>query len=132
LNLANVLELYDGVLADEANASFVSGFLLDGLFYGTISSSKRGKFFIESAKKFNKSINAATIIYNENDVNLQGRNRTKREANGVEEKQQEPVSLGCGSTNNKIRDWMQSEQKKLYEQRLQEVTNQIAFFFFFH
>jgi hypothetical protein len=126
LNIFDLLVLYEGVLTDEANESHVSGSLLGGHFHGTIHSNKRGTFFVESAKKFNKSIDTATIIYNENEVNLSGRRRARRETTTTTTT---PVSLGCGFANRNIREWMRNEQRKLYDERIKEVKESLLIFY---
>jgi hypothetical protein len=65
------LKLYKGELADEPGKSSVRGTIIDGVFIGTIFSSKDGQYFIESSKKYDDLAHnnqVHSIIYHENDV----------------------------------------------------------------
>ena len=43
LDVNKLVNFYEGVLIDEPDSSHVSGTIIDGIFYGTISSDKLGK-----------------------------------------------------------------------------------------
>jgi hypothetical protein len=44
LDVNKLVNFYDGVLVDEPDSSYVSGTIIDGIFYGTIQSDKLGKY----------------------------------------------------------------------------------------
>jgi hypothetical protein len=108
---------------DEPDSSHVSGSVIDGAFYGTIKSEKHGKFFIESSKRYNHTLDAHSIIYHENDIVLNKTELKERAKRGVNTKGDEKVAdssrdgLGCGSTTDKIKNWMKQEQEALYKER---------------
>ena len=108
---------------DEPDSSHVSGSVIDGVFYGTIKSEKHGKFFIESSKRYNHTLDAHSIIYHENDIVLNKTDIKERAKRGVNAKGDEKAAdsssdgLGCGSTTDKIKNWMKQEQEALYKER---------------
>lgn len=97
--------LYAGILLDEPLDSLVSGLILDGLFYGTIKSKKKGNYFIQSSSKLTNT-DSNLIIYHENDVNL-----------NVFNHQNDTSSLGCGSANAQIDKWLKNEQNRMFKER---------------
>jgi hypothetical protein len=120
---------YDGSLEDEPNDSTVNGIIIDGIFYGTINSKKHGKFHIESAKRYNHTLNAHSIIYHANDINLNlAKSRLSKRAAHLEQHEQhhqqdetttedDQAHLSCGSAKSKVKEWMKREQEALYTER---------------
>jgi hypothetical protein len=108
------------------------------VFYGTVTSTRDGKFFIESSKRYNATLDAHSIIYHEDHVNMNttklkmfkravdsGRNKkvvssehvgNKAETTGVED-------TGCGSTKRDVKESMRREQRELYEERIRTEVN---------
>lgn len=101
--------MYEGHLLDEPFDSEVSGIVLEGLFYGTITSKKQGRYFIESLRRYQENSTSPLtnnlIIYHENDVNLN---------NGTSH---DHSSVHCGSSNKHVNKWLSDEQKKYSEAR---------------
>lgn len=96
------------------------------MFYGTINSKSHGKYFIESSKRYNHTLDAHSIIYHENDINL---NKTK--VNLVKRdlsKNEDEDLVGCGSSSRDIKSWMKREQEALFEERQR---NQVCIHFSF-
>lgn len=60
-------QIYEGILEDEPNESHVSGVLIDGHFYGKISSLRRGIYFIESVRPYHIE-SSDSILYNVSDI----------------------------------------------------------------
>jgi hypothetical protein len=117
---------YDGYLEDEPNESTANGIIIDGIFYGTINSKKYGKFHIESAKRYNHTLNAHSIIYNLKDINLSlARSKLSKRAAHLEHPNENDEShvedddshLSCGSAKSKVKEWMKQEQEALYSER---------------
>lgn len=108
---------------DEPNDSFVSGSIIDGIFYGTIKSPKHGKFFIESAKRYNHTLGAHSIIYHENDIDF-NRTRHKIKRSVFDENKyhqhghEHDDDMSCASSRKNVKDWMKKEQEALYQARL--------------
>ncbi len=125
-----MLTFYEGYLLDEPYDSYASGSIIDGAFYGTIKSKKLGKFFIEPSRRYNSTLDAHSIIYNENDINL-NRTKLKQFKRAVVEKSRfkksQPIpdgakelepETGCGSKRKDIKDAMRKEQEALYKERV--------------
>ena len=110
-DLAN---FYEGVLLDEPESSRVTGSISEGVFHGTIDSKKHGRFFIESAKRFNRSSKAHSIIYHEDDVSLDKSRIRKR---SIKDHSLEDDQIGCGSGHDIIKKEMERIQKELYAER---------------
>jgi len=108
-------QFYQGYLLDDPE-SRITGSIIDGVFYGTIETGDGSKFFIESARKFNESHNAHSIIYNEKHVsynlNETAKNRRIRDAESGAE------AVGCGAES--VHEWMQTLQKEAYEKNLKD------------
>ena len=80
----------------------------------------KGKFFVESSKRYNSTMNAHSIIYHENDINLNAnKNRKKRSepSGGPADSNEDDDHLSCGSAKDHIRDKLVNEQKNLYDER---------------
>lgn len=80
-------QLYEGVLDDEPMNSTVRGTFINGLFYGTIQSARRGIYFVESSKPYlNNSFNVSNeaIVYNES--NIKYNSTTNYDLDGQKEK----------------------------------------------
>jgi hypothetical protein len=109
------LNFYEGYLLDEPNDSFASGSIIDGVFYGTITSKSHGKYFIESSKRYNHTLDAHTIMYHENDINLNQTkvNLVKRDVS----KSEDENLVGCGSSSRDIKSLMKIEQESLFKER---------------
>lgn len=131
VSLSQFLNFYRGYLIDEPSSSFASGSIIDGVFYGTITSAKLGKFFIEPSRRYNHSLDAHSIIYNEKDVDLD-RAKLKQFKRSIEDskfKQSNDNSqVGCASDKKKVKDWMKHEQEALYNQRIKDKVIYIFFF----
>lgn len=56
---------YVGYLTDDPEDSYVTGSLIDGIFYGTIETKKDGIFYIEPIEP---TKNTSSIIYQQSDV----------------------------------------------------------------
>ena len=118
---------FSGVLVDEPNTSSVSGIVLDGVFYGTITSKLHGKYFIESAKRYNhSSLDCHSIIYNEKDINLDKLKPSGAHLKAEPKQQKRSVAshegpredpFGCGFNREKVNEWMSKEQAKLFKER---------------
>ena len=70
-------QLYEGILVDEPMHSRVSGTFLNGHFYGTIKSLRRGTFYLESSKPYYASStfdDDELILYDETSINLNSSN----------------------------------------------------------
>ncbi len=131
LDLKKLVNFYEGYLAEEPETSYASGSIIDGVFYGTINSKKDGKFFIEPSRRYNSTLDAHSIIYNENHINL---NKTKlgmfkraidsrtRRSTKFNQKldvdEEESFDTGCGSTKRDVKEAMRREQRELYEERI--------------
>lgn len=112
----NLVDLYEGILLDEPDTSQVSGTLIDGTFYGTIDSDINGKYFIEPAKKYNHTLQAAhSIIYHETDIDLEKINEIKKHKRSVDETESE--FLSCGASKKQIEKRMRDEQRKMFTER---------------
>lgn len=139
-NLNDYLNFYEGVLLDEPESSFASGTLIDGVFYGTIKSAKHGKFYIESTRRYNRTLahTSHSIIYNEQnvqmdshkmnmykDLSLREKERNKRhltnfkpsnnQSTQTNEKEDEETS--CASSREDVRDWMRKQQEEMYKEK---------------
>lgn len=107
-----LVDFYEGILLDEPFNSHVSGTIIDGIFYGTIESDRHGKYYVESARRYNHTLDAHSIIYHENDINLDATHgKTKRSVNNDEN------YLKCGASKKDVEGWLKEEQKKLYDER---------------
>lgn len=111
VDINKLVNFYEGVLIDEPNNSQVSGTIIDGIFYGTIQSDKYGKFFVESSKRYNSSMNAHSIIYHENDIDLNANKQRKKRS------QSEDDDLSCGAAKDHIKTKLASEQNRLFDER---------------
>ena len=111
LQVNNVFSLYEGVLVDEPATSRVSGTIIDGVFYGTIESDADGKYFIESARRYNQTLDAHSIMYHEDDINLDAEHHVKKRSLNADD------HLSCGSSKTNVKEWLRDEQKKLYEEK---------------
>ena len=139
-NLNDYLHFYEGVLLDEPESSFASGTLIDGIFYGTIKSAKHGKFYVESARRYNHTLahTSHSIIYNEQNVqmnanelnmhkdfSLREKERNKRHTNhsNLNNNQSKPTSqqsdaeTSCASSREDVRDWMRKQQEEMYKEK---------------
>ena len=114
LNIKNLVNFYEGILIDEPETSHVSGTIIDGIFYGTITSDLTGKFFIESSKRYNHTLDAHSIIYHENSVNIENTHLTTDDTDTESDK------LRCGSSKKTVEDWLKTQQKNLYNQKQKE------------
>jgi hypothetical protein len=128
LNINNLVNFYDGIILNEPiGSSHVSGTIIDGIFYGTIYSEKLGKFYVESSKRYNRTMNAHSIIYHENDIDLNVNNKLRKKRsssnnnnnnnNNMNETNENESYLSCGSSKKEIHKILTNEQKKLYEER---------------
>lgn len=115
VDVNNLVNFYEGVLTDEPDDSYVSGSVIDGVFYGTIYSKKDGKYYIESSRRYNHTLDSHSIIYNENHIDL---NHTKVNMIKRSVKRESDEDTGCGSNRNPIKDWMKREQESLYKERV--------------
>lgn len=130
VGLNQFLNFYRGVLIDEPNSSFASGSIIDGVFYGTITSAKLGKFFIEPTRRYNHSMNAHSIIYNEKDVDMNRAKLKQFKRSIVNERFKKSTDddgqVGCASDKNNVKNWMKKEQEALYNQRIKD---RVIFFY---
>jgi len=102
---------------EPVGSSHVSGTIIDGIFYGTIYSDKLGKFHIESAKRYNRTMNDAhSIIYHENDIDLDGHHKLRAKRSNSNSSFDHSY-LSCGSSKEQIKKTLQTEQTKLFEER---------------
>lgn len=92
-------------MADEPNDSNVSGTIIDGIFTGTVKSKKDGVYYIEPGRKYNEN-DYDSIVFHENDIESKPRN--KRSLNDQD--------IGCGISNDKIREALLKEQRKFGKQ----------------
>ena len=113
-DISEYLNFYDGFLLDEPNDSSASGSIIDGVFYGTINSKTHGKYFIESSKRYNHTLDAHSIMYHENDINL---NKTRVNLVKREAKNDDENLAGCGSSSRDIKSWMKNEQESLFKEK---------------
>lgn len=120
LNLKNIVNFYEGILVDEPETSHVSGTIIDGTFYGTISSDSAGKFFIESSKRYNHTLDAHSIIYHENSVNIENIHLKKKRSAAESVDDPESNNLRCGSSKKTVEDWLKTQQKNLFTQKQKE------------
>ena len=116
LDVNDLVNFYEGVLLDEPDTSRVTGSLNDGIFHGTVDSKKHGRFYIESAKRFNRTSNAHSIIYHENDI-IVDKTRLKKRSVDDEDLVDEAYHVGCGARHGDIHKQMKEIQKKLYTER---------------
>ena len=139
--LDSLVTLYTGYLVDEPHDSFASGALIDGAFYGTIRTHDGHKYFVEAARKFNRTLEAHSIVYREHDLRLnstqlkqykrdldQMRRRQMRSSSHAHEDHDLDPDVGCASDNSKVKDWMRKEQEALYNERIQTQVRTHIFF----
>lgn len=94
-------QLYEGYLADEPSDSYVTGTIIGGIFTGTIKSKKDGIYYIEPGRKYNEN-EYDSIVFHEDDV--EHKPKIKRSVNKQE--------IGCGISNDKVREALLKEQRK--------------------
>lgn len=132
MDINKVVSFYEGHLLDEPDSSHVTGTIIDGIFYGTISSKKHGKYFIESSRRYNHTLDSHSIVYNENDINRANiRLRSKRSVVDDDDVKkpdhahlEDEHDLTCASAKHDVKEWMQKEQQDLYNERVRvEVFN---------
>ena len=136
-DLDTFVQFYDGFVADEPASSRATGAIIDGVFYGTLRTADGHKYFFESARKFNHTLGAHSIVYRESDLNL---NKTrlgkfKRAIDARRQKQQQQQhqvstdetegELGCASAKKEVREWMQKEQEKMFNERVKDQVNRL-------
>lgn len=132
--LDSLVRFYMGYVADEPYDSYASGTIIDGIFYGTIRTRDRHKYFVEAARKYNHTLNAHSIAYRERDINLNSAmikqfkrdvERMKKRLGETSKSKHDASSddVGCASDNSKIKDWMQKEQEALYNERIRTMVS---------
>lgn len=109
---------YDGVLLDEPDDSYVNGILFEKrLFFGTIQSKKYGNFIIEPSKRYNiTNSDSESIIYNEKHLKVD-KLLKKRSVNPSKSKVDGFDTAGCAFSNEDVKSWMQTEQKKVFDEK---------------
>lgn len=101
------LVMYEGEWANEPKeSSLVSGSIIDGLFVGVISSTRHGKYFVESLAKYDSNDRENhSIIYHESDVNSDLVDRRNYENRNLT-----TMTIGCAARHEKVRDEMEKTQ----------------------
>ena len=115
--------LYEGVLADEAHESSVTGAIIDDAFYGTIRSKRRGTFHVESPRRYNRTMSDAhAIVYHEDDIRLDldkvarlGRGRRRRRSTGLDDDDPEEAAMSCGAARRDIHERMKRQQEAMFD-----------------
>lgn len=133
MDVNRLVNFYEGYLADEPDSSQVSGSVIDGVFYGTILSTRSGKYYIESIRKYNTTESRShSIIYHEQDVDLDraklgkfkravDERKKKRSTHSMtDHSHHDHLDESCGSTRREVREKMQKEQEELYKERIRK------------
>ncbi len=120
-SVQNLINFYEGTLLDEPFTSHVSGTIINGCFYGTIESDTEGKYFIESSRKYNHTLqDAHSIIYHEDDIDLSTIEKLKKQNNKHKRSVDSYDSddyLSCGASKKSVEEEMQAEQTRLFGTR---------------
>lgn len=126
--LDSLVDFYDGYVAGEPDGqSRASGAIIDGLFFGTVRTRDGHKYFVEPARKFNRTLDVHSIVYRERgDLDLDAARLKKfkrdlelaRPQRHVQPHTSHDDQVGCASDNARVHEWMRKEQEALYNERV--------------
>ena len=123
LNKTNIkpeLIVYEGYLLDEPDSSSITGYIINGLFIGTINTAK-GKYFVEPSLRYNSTANFNSIVYHETDLNSNEEVKAaKKRLNQLRkntslfnaDEDAANVGISCGSVKASVKQKLDEIQKK--------------------